>query len=366
MHPRRFWKAVTPVRPSFSLLHGVTLYGGFVGDETMLDARNMYSHVTTLSGDLGILDDNFDNANTVVYCGEYIEAAIDGISISGGNAKGFYDYEHPYKQSGGGIFADYGSSLTVTNCRISNNLANASGGGIYNCGTLTVTNSTFSGNAATDDYSDGGGIYNDYNGTLTVTNCTLAGNSAGYSGDGIYSSSGALTLNNSLLCFNSGRNIEGSYTGSYNLIDFDPDFVRAPSAGADGNWGTSDDDPGDLRLSDRSLAINAGSNLLALDAVGDPLAIDLSNNPRIADGTVDIGAYEYQGPPAPGRETPSLVVSSPGDVFDVYDGGVTLREAIFYSQSGIGGDTITFDSALDGATITLAGSELSDRACDRD
>ena len=112
-----------------------------------------------------------------------------------------------------------------------------------------------------------------------------------------------------------------------------------------------------MRLTDRSPAINAGSNLLAVDAAGNPLIADLVGNPRIADGAVDIGAYEYQGAPAP-QETPSLVVSTTDDEFDLYDGEITLREAIYYSKSGIGDGTVTFDAALDSATITLAGSAL--------
>ena len=42
-----------------------------------------------------------------------------------------------------------------------------------NCGTLTLTNSTVSGNSAT---VFGGGIFND--GTLTLTNSTVSGNNA--------------------------------------------------------------------------------------------------------------------------------------------------------------------------------------------
>jgi CSLREA domain-containing protein len=64
-------------------------------------------------------------------------------------------------------------------------------GGIYNDGTLTVTNSTFSGN----DASGGGGILNSFVGTLTVTNSTFAGNNAS-EGGGIYNG-GALTVTNS-------------------------------------------------------------------------------------------------------------------------------------------------------------------------
>ena len=59
-----------------------------------------------------------------------------------------------------------------------------SGGGILNDGTLTVINSTLTGNAATT--GDGGAISNP--GTLTVINSTLSGNSAGGSGGGIFTS----------------------------------------------------------------------------------------------------------------------------------------------------------------------------------
>ena len=43
-----------------------------------------------------------------------------------------------------------------------------------------------------------------------------------------------------------------------------------------------------------SPAIDAGSNLLAVDASGNPLTIDQRGYPRIHNGTVDIGAVEFQ------------------------------------------------------------------------
>jgi predicted outer membrane repeat protein len=75
--------------------------------------------------------------------------------------------------------------------------------------------------------------------------------------------------------------------------------MRTPDSGPDGNWGTVDDDYGDLRLMDTSPAIDAGDN----DAVVAILS-DLPGNPRRADVTgvadtgngtapiVDQGAYE--------------------------------------------------------------------------
>ena len=51
------------------------------------------------------------------------------------------------------------------------------GGGIYNKnGTLTVTESTISGNAAANGH--GGGLYHDGGTTATLTNVTISGNSA--------------------------------------------------------------------------------------------------------------------------------------------------------------------------------------------
>ncbi len=51
------------------------------------------------------------------------------------------------------------------------------------------------------------------------------------------------------------------------------------------------------------MAINAGTNADAVDALGDPLEFDQRGNgfPRISEGTVDIGAFE--------DFTPTLTVS---------------------------------------------------------
>jgi hypothetical protein len=90
--------------------------------------------------------------------------------------------------------------VTLTNCTLSRNSADF-GGGIFNLGTVTLTNSTLSGNLVFQGY--GGGIYNGF-GFVTLTNCTLSGNSAIVDrGGGIYNLSGMVTVTNSTLRGNS-------------------------------------------------------------------------------------------------------------------------------------------------------------------
>ena len=76
---------------------------------------------------------------------------------------------------GGGIYNE--GTLTITNVLLSNNNSDGFGGGIDNAGTLTVNNSGFSKNHG---FVEGGGIYN--TGTLTVTNSSFTSNSSGFGG----------------------------------------------------------------------------------------------------------------------------------------------------------------------------------------
>jgi hypothetical protein len=107
---------------------------------------------------------------------------------------------------GGGI--SNGGTLTLDNSTIGDNSAHGGGGdyfgyggGILNNGTLTAINSTVTGNSA----HDGGGIYNLYGIFITLTNCTISGNDGG----GIYQYSGTLTLDNSTVSGNSNYGFHG-------------------------------------------------------------------------------------------------------------------------------------------------------------
>jgi len=122
---------------------------------------------------------------------------------------------------GGGIFNYSGSALVVTKSTFSGNSASEGGGGIANSGSLIVKASTISGNLAA--YS-GGGVYNNYSGTLALTNSTVSGNSVSGDGGGIYNYFGALTLSNSTISGNSAglgggvRNWSGLFKYSNTII----------------------------------------------------------------------------------------------------------------------------------------------------
>src|SRR5262249_9041745 len=103
-----------------------------------------------------------------------------------GNANGRVFYISPGKT----VTID-GLTITHGSTPVGANFPDNAGAGIYNDqATLTVINSTLSGNSATN----GGGLYN-YLGTLNVANSTLSGNSGG----SIYNNVATLIITNSTL-----------------------------------------------------------------------------------------------------------------------------------------------------------------------
>ncbi len=222
---------------------------------------------------------------------------------------------------GGGMYNDNYSSPTLTNVTFSRNIASGSGGGMYNYSysdpwlinvaisgnsasrgggmyndsSPTLTNVTISGNSASGDTrSNGGGLYN--YGNPTLYNVTISGNSASGSGGGIYNY-GPITIQNSILWGNAASNgteifdANAASTINYSLgawgyvgtgnLDIDPLF-RTPIDATSAPTTT-----GDYRLQAASPAINAGDN------TANTTPTDRDGNPRIIEGTIDMGAYEY-------------------------------------------------------------------------
>ena len=243
--------------------------------------------------------------------------------------------------SGGAAFLGNGAAPALTNCVFRGNSAQF-GGGMYNGGgvvpgnsgaTPRLTNCTFAGNDATN--GAGGGMYNatgerPTDGSAAVlTNCILWGNrsSGGDGGAQIANAPGSTArVDHSL--------VQGGWAGDGNL-DADPLFVRNPSPGGDGRWGTRqqpspDDDFGDLRLQAGSPAIDAG------DTTAVRVATDLARQPRVQGSAVDMGAYEYQ--PAVVYEAEQASVA--GGALASNHAGFTGTGFVDYSHGS--GDSVEF------------------------
>ena len=199
---------------------------------------------------------------------------------------------------GGGIYN--AGSLKVTDSTIADNSAEV-GGGIFNAGTATVINSTIADNFAgltgvsVEGGPGGGGIASNY--SLTVVNSTVADNfTEGVSGGGLYVEGGTATLDNTIVALNTNQagpnqsddpnDIAGTVSpdSAYNLIGTGgsgglTDGTNHNLVGVTTRvWAFRADDGGPtdtIPLLGGSPAINAGSIDLAVDpTTGLPLTTD--------------------------------------------------------------------------------------------
>jgi hypothetical protein len=139
------------------------------------------------------------------------DLTLQETTASGGASTG-------YPGRGSGV-ANYGGTLTITNSTISGNTSRDAGGGVNNeyGGTLTITNSTIAGNA-------GNGVFNSYFSTVTITNSTISGNTASVGG-GVGNRASTLTITNSTIAGNTASYGGG---GVANLASFYGDFGVIP------------------------------------------------------------------------------------------------------------------------------------------
>ncbi|HID53947.1 MAG TPA: hypothetical protein EYP41_18160 [Anaerolineae bacterium] len=199
----------------------------------------------------------------------------------------------------GGAIAVQGGSAMIMNSSIVSNTA-ASAGSILNNGSLSINNSTISGNVAIGaNTEDGGGAIKQLQATnnMTITHNTIANNTApNQTGrDGIWQMDGNSLIQQSIVAGNGTANCTvagGNWNGQiYNLADDAscPDFTEAdPMLAPLGNYGG-----GTLThvLLSGSPAVDAGDNMLCPenDQRGEPRPLDGNG-----DGTAvcDIGAVE--------------------------------------------------------------------------
>ena len=112
-----FFPVDTSRSESFHLVSGVTLKGGYAGNGPNPDERNIITFPTTLSGNIGLLD-NGDNSYHVVYASNLVKSAVlDGLIIKDGHANGIDLFD----QVGAGIYNE--GQVTLQDILISDNTA---------------------------------------------------------------------------------------------------------------------------------------------------------------------------------------------------------------------------------------------------
>lgn len=298
-----------------------------------------------------------NGAGIAVYGGADLYVTGGGTSVSGNyysNSAGF----------GGGIAVDgSGSTATIERATIAGNWAGSYGGGIRvgNSGTVSLTNSSITGNVADQQsYSDGGGVYN--GATTTAINCTIAGNLAGRNGGGWQ---GGGTIRNCILWDNvvggSGQQVNGTPTvtnsdvdqAGYGLGDGspdangnmrkDPEFDTPAQAG----WGVPNGG-GDFHLEATSPVAGMASATYAPDD-----DIDGDSRPQgLAD---DMGSDEILGGGSGGAsiQLPEFDASAP-----VKEGSDPVVHAVRGQEVAAGG----LEPALVAGRVPVRGSTPAEEA----
>jgi hypothetical protein len=262
----------------------------------------------------------------------------DGGGIRNAGTLSLTDCELSDNQAGdGGGAIENGGPLTLTGCTLAGNQAAVGGGAIeHTANVLTLVNCTLTGNTA----EFGGAIDGDGSSTIHLRSCTISANHATNDGGGIEETSGTLSLENTIVAANTagdqGPDLKASgidTLGGVNLV--------SSTAGIGGGFSGIAAPPqlaalGSLGGPTRTMPPLAGSP--AIDAGGTTtLTVDQRGFPRVVGGVTDIGAVEI---------LPANLVTSAANA-----GLGSLRQVV---QDAPAGATVTFDTALDASTITLA------------
>lgn len=224
---------------AFTLVDGVSLYGGFEGNEPSdydLTLRDFTEHTTQLDG---------QQIQRVLYQPSAFTnmTYIDGFTIQNGSTQ-YYDGSGAYLRdnsyirncvvignavtgsTGGGLNVDTGTNTAyIENCLIKNNTTNYSyGGGIDASGCVVITGCTIEGN------SNGGARISS---SSVMKNCIITNNNGG---TGVELGSNSI-IENCLVANNTGssNDVGGIYLNASNSQVINCDVVKNLGGGVKGN-----------------------------------------------------------------------------------------------------------------------------------
>jgi PKD repeat protein len=254
-------------------LSGLTISNGYSAD----NGGGVYCSALSSTITNCVIKGNKAERSGGIYGGTVWNSSIVGneaLSQGGGGVTAAHLYDSQIISNKAARYGGGALSCNMTGCELSYNECGIDGGGCHasdliNC--FVYTNRSA---------ASGGGV-NDGR----VVNCSISGNTAGNSGGGVHGSD----IYNSIIWGNQADN--GPNLNYFSIASYccSPDLVD----GVDGNITNAplfvSQIAGDYRLQPNSPCINWGNNAFAIGA------FDVTNNPRIVEGYVDMGCYEYQG-----------------------------------------------------------------------
>jgi len=234
---------------------------------------------------------------------------------------------------GGGIFCERGSPIIENNIirdnYVSNNQYGYGGGIALLCASATIRNNVIIDNSVTNNghLPGGGAVSSDGTSSTIVVNNTIVGNSAKVGGGILCHGSGSLIIANTILAGNSAQygnemfiHDNADVSISYSDVFGGLSSIFVTSSGIL-NWGNvmivadplfADSSSNDYHLTWDSPCKDTGDNAAVTEL------IDFEGDPRVAYGTVDMGADEfhphlyYVGDVIPNSPTEVKVIGDPG------------------------------------------------------
>ncbi len=223
------------------------------------------------SGHTITLDGN--DASSVISVSANSHVTLSQLRIvNGASSPGGGDTGTPYGRGAGILNA---GTVTVTNSLISNNAAEQ-GGAIFNQGTLTVQSSVLADNRAAasgyDESGQGGALYNA--GDATIADCTFSDNTGDWGGGALYNATtGVFTATGSSLLLNHSAAGGGLFNRGHATVEsssFLENSAGASSHGFGGGAGIYND--GTLAVSNSTLSGNTSQGSALFGPIGSGLA----------------------------------------------------------------------------------------------
>ncbi len=215
---------------------------------------------------------------------------------------------------GGAVYVSLEGALTLDGSTLTTNATAGAasytgGGGVFNAGSMGVTNSTLTGNVSSDD---GGGIENESAASVALTNATVFKNSATHHGGNFKNlfADSVATIANTILAGGTGAGLADDVSNDGSVVSADYNIVQTTPTGHAITGTMTHDIAADPKLA--ALANNGGPTPTNADGIHSPgtkhipygicysagVSVDqrgYTRNPGNS-GYCDVGAYNNQYP----------------------------------------------------------------------